>query len=376
MKAITIVPGTPTPRLEDQVEPSIAAPDEIKVRVLRVGICGTDREEVAGGRARAPEGQERLVIGHEMLGQVVEVGQEVTRVKPGDYAVFTVRRECGQCLPCAMTRSDMCRTGGYYERGIWGLDGYQAEYVVDKEAYVVRVPTELESLGVLTEPLSVAEKAIEEAVRLQLYRLPDAPATPNWLFGRRCLVAGLGPIGLLAAMALRLRGAEVYGLDIVDDTSARPQWLVHIGGHYVDGRQIPPDKVDDELGPMDLIFEATGIPGLAFNLLDALAHNGVYVLTGIPGGDRPLEIPGAELIRQLVLDNQVMVGSVNAARDHFQVAVDDLEDAQHRWGDHVTKLITHHYPYTDFAAALCQHPPTEIKSVIEWGAAEHIQEER
>lgn len=366
MKAITLVPGTTTVHLVDRPEPSITAPDEVKVRVLRVGICGTDREEAAGGRACAPEGQQELIIGHEMFGQVVEVGHSVTRVQSGDYAVFTVRRGCGQCLPCAMNRSDMCRTGDYWERGIWGLDGYQTEVVVDKEQYIVRVPPELAAIGVLTEPLSVAEKAIDEAVRLQLARLPDAPATPGWLFGRRCLVAGLGPIGLLAALALRLREAEVYGMDIVDPDTARPQWLAGIGGHYVDGRQVPPDQVDNALGPMDLIFEATGVPALAFNLLDALALDGVYALTGIPGGDRPLQIPGAELIRELVLDNQVMVGSVNAARDHFQMAVDDLAHAHLRWGDHVVRLITQRHPYTDFATALSQHPADEIKAVIEW----------
>ena len=366
MKAIAIVPGTTTLRLVDRPEPAVTKPDEVKVRIARVGICGTDREEVSGGRAAAPEGQRELVIGHEMLGQVVEVGPAVSRVRAGDYAVFTVRRGCGHCLPCSMNRPDMCRTGEYKERGIDGLDGYQTEYVVDEERYTIRVPDRLEAIGVLCEPFSVAEKAIDEAVRLQTIRLPDAPATPDWLHNRRCLVAGLGPVGLLATLALHLRGAEVYGLDIVDANSARPQWLAHIGGQYVDGRQVPADRVDDKLGPMELIFEATGVASLEFNLLDALAPDGVYVLTGIPGGDRPLEIPGANLIRQLVLDNQVMLGSVNAARGHFQMAVDDLASAHQRWGDHLGKLITHRYPHTDYETALGQHPSDEIKTVIEW----------
>ncbi len=369
MKAIALVPGTTTLHLVDRPEPSIAAPDDIKVKILRVGICGTDREEASGGRATAPQGQKELVIGHEMFGRVVEVGQSVSRVEVGDYAVFTVRRGCGHCLPCTMNRPDMCCTGDYKERGIDGLDGYQTEYVVDKEQYVVRVLPELEPLGVLSEPLSVAEKAIDESVLVQTARLPDAPATPDWLHGRRCLVAGLGPIGLLAALALRLRGAEVYGLDIVDEDTARPQWLAHIGGQYIDGRQVPADKVDDTLGPMDLILESTGVASLEFNLLDALATDGVYVLTGIPGGDRPLEVPGAELIRQLVLGNQAMLGSVNAARGHFQMAVDDLADGHLRWGDHMEKLITHRHPYTDFETALTHHPDDEIKTVIEWGEA-------
>lgn len=366
MKAIAIRPGSSQLQLIERPEPDIHAPDQVKVQMLRVGICGTDREEAAGGRAQAPAGQSELVIGHEMLGRVVQVGSAVTRVKPGDFAVFTVRRGCGECIPCLMNRSDMCLTGKYQERGIWGMDGYQTQFVVDQEQYIIRVPDELGRLGVLCEPLSVAEKAIDEVVRLQTARLPDAPVTPNWLFGKRCLVAGLGPIGLLAALALRLRGATVYGLDIVDDSSTRPLWLEKIGGKYIDGRKIPANHVDEQVGTMEFILESTGVASLEFNLLDALAPNGAYVLTGIPGGDRPLQIPGAELIRKLVLGNQLMVGSVNAARDHFQMAIDDLAHAQLAWGDHIEALITHAIPFSEFDAALHQHDANEIKAVIEW----------
>lgn len=111
MKAIAIVPGTTGSRIVDRPEPGITNSDEVKVKIKRVGICGTDREEVSGGRADAPEGQKELVIGHEMFGQVVEIGSSVSRVKVGDFAVFTVRRGCGQCPPCLMGRADMCQTG-------------------------------------------------------------------------------------------------------------------------------------------------------------------------------------------------------------------------------------------------------------------------
>lgn len=356
-------------RLVDRPEPSVAAADEIKLRVLRVGICGTDRDEAAGGRAAAPPGQPDLVIGHEMFGRVVETGKAVTKVKAGDYAVFTVRRGCGKCLPCAMNRSDMCDTGDYVERGIWKRDGYQAEFAVDREQYIVRVADEMAAIGVLAEPMSVAAKAITEAVELQIARLPDAGATPQWLSGRHCLVAGLGPIGLLAAIALRIRGAEVWGLDVVDAGSARPQWLEAIGGHYIDGRQVTTGQVAAHAGLMDLIVEATGIAQIEFNLLDALAVNGAYVLTGIPFGDRPLQLAGSELIRNLVLRNQVMIGSVNAGPGHFQIAVDDLAEAHRRWGEHVEKLITNVHRHEDFAEALSHHAQDEIKVVLEWAQA-------
>jgi len=298
----------------------------------------------------------------------------VTRVKTGDYAVFTVRRGCSECSPCQMGRADMCQTGNYRERGIKGLDGYQTEYAVDKEQQVVLVPAELAPVGVLLEPLSIVEKAIDEAIRLQIVRCPEAATTPDWLFGRRCLVAGIGPVGLLAAMVLVLRGGKVYSLDVVDSNTARPQWLQGVGGEYIDGRKVPAGQVEKTFGAMELIFDATGIPSLEFNLLDALALNGAYVLTGIPGGDRPLQIAGAELVRQLVLDNQVMLGSVNAARGHFQMGVDDLAHAHLRWGAHLERLITHRHSSEQFAEMFGHHESNIIKEVIEWPAAEQRQQ--
>jgi threonine dehydrogenase-like Zn-dependent dehydrogenase len=367
MQAIAITPGTKNLRLIERPEPRVEAPDAVKMAVVRVGICGTDREEARGGRARPPAGQQDLVVGHEMMGRVLEVGRAVTRVKPGDFAVFTVRRGCGKCTPCAMNRSDMCETGEYLERGIWGLDGYQTEQVVDREMYVVRVPPAVASIGVLTEPLTIVEKAIDEAVALQVNRLPDSSTSPNWLYRRKCLVAGLGPVGLLAAMVLRLRGAEVLGLDIVDADSARPKWLTAIGGRYVDGRQVHADRIAAEYGGgVDLIVEAAGIPQVEFDLLQALGVNGVYALTGIPGQGPPLTLPAGAFIRNLVLRNQVMIGSVNAARGHFEQAVQDLEHARERWGDLVDRLITHHHRFDDVGSALQHHGADEIKVVVEW----------
>ncbi len=366
MKALVVIPGSKGVQLVDRPEPVISRPDEIKLRVIRVGICGTDREETNGGRSKSPPGKNGLIIGHEMLGQVVDIGQAVRDVAVGDLALFTVRRGCGHCMPCGMDRFDMCETGDYFERGIWGLDGFEAAFVVDREQYVVPVPRDLEPVGVLTEPTSVVEKAIDEAVRVQTTRLPDAPAMPDWLHGRRCLVAGLGPIGLLGAMALQLRGADVYGLDVVDAASARPQWLHAIGGTYIDARSVPAEKVGESIGPMDLILEAAGSASLDFQLIDALAINGIHVLTGIPGGDRPVQISGADLMRRLVLKNQLLVGSVNAARGHFRMAVDDLHRAELRWPGRLAALITHRHESGTATEAFGDHPPDEIKSVVEW----------
>ena len=370
MKAIAIEPGTTNVALIDVDEPQVNAPDEVKMKVLQVGICGTDREEVSGGRADAPAGADRLIIGHEMFGQVVEVGSAVTKVKAADYGVFMVRRGCGSCKACLAGRSDMCYTGRYTERGIKGANGFQAQYVVDKEQYLVPVPAEMKEVGVLTEPMSVAAKAIDEAQLIQRARLREFDSNENWFEGRKALIAGIGAIGLMAAFALRLRGADVIGMDVVDENSLRPQILKQIGGRYVDGRNVKVTDLDDACGEADFVFEATGIAQLEFQLIDAVATNGIYVATGIPGGERPLTIQGASLMQQLVLKNQLVLGSVNASLHHYQLAVADLNACLQKWPDAIRAVITEKVPYQNFDAALHNHSADEIKVTVQWSEPE------
>jgi len=366
MKAIATIPGSGKTFLTDRHEPQISAPDEIKVRVLQVGICGTDREEAAGGRATAPPGSTELVMGHEMFGQVVEVGPKVTRTRPGDFGLFMVRRGCGKCSACLNNRSDMCYTGEYTERGIKGADGYQAEYVADKEEYFIKVPAHIAAIGVLTEPMSVAAKAIDEAIQIQAARLGGFDDPAGWLKGKRALVAGIGPIGLMAAIALRLRGADVTGMDVVDEKSVRPTVLEAIGGRYLHGDGVTPENLDNLVGPKDFVFEATGIARLQFELIDTIAVNGIYVATGIPAAGRPLSIPGAALMQQLVLKNQVVVGSVNASIYHYRQAVEYLDGGDKNWPEAMSKIITHRYKPEDLDHALHMHGDNEIKVVVDW----------
>lgn len=366
MKVITLVPGSIQISISDRQEPQITSPGQIKIAVLQVGICGTDRDEAAGGRAEAPEGRRLLVTGHEMFGKVVETGAGVTAAAIGEYGLFTVRRGCGECLACLNGRNDLCYTGHYLERGIKGEDGYQAEYVVDDQRWFVPVPAAQKAIGVLTEPMSIASKAIDEALAIQGERLKDIVPSVNWLEGRRALVAGLGPVGLLAAFALRLRGADVIGIDIVDEDSVRPFVLKQAGGRYIDGRKVPTKEFDDLYGEVDFVFEATGIAKLQVQLTDTLGMNGIYVATGIPSGSRPLSINAGDLMRQLVMKNQVILGSVNASIAHYHMAVADLGACEQRWPGLAEKLITKHLPYTQFEQALRQHEPEDIKVVVEW----------
>lgn len=363
MKAIAIIPGQKNAFLTERPEPSVQAPDEIKLKILQVGICGTDREEVEGGRADPPPGSKELVIGHENFGRVIETGSDVKAVKPGDYAMFSVRRDCEPCI-CGH-HNDMCFKGEYTERGIKGRDGYQVEYAVDKERYIIPIPEAIKHIGVLAEPMSVSEKAVNESVRIQSARIPGAKEE-TWLKDKQVLVAGLGPIGLLGAFILRLRGAKVLGLDIVDEHTIRPSVLKEIGGIYVDGRKVNTLDLDDKFGQIDMIFEATGVPKLEFELIDALGINGIYVLTGIPGGERPLTITGAPLIQQMVLKNQLLLGSVNASIEDFKRGIEELTEASEKFGDAIGKVITEYVPVDRFHEAFERHDANEIKTVIEW----------
>lgn len=364
MKAIAITPGIPETQLIEIEEPKVTSPTEVKLKVLEVGICGTDREEVEGGRADAPAHSNHLVIGHEVFGRVIEIGSAVSAVSAGDYAVLTVRRGCGQCDACRHNRSDMCYTGNYKERGIKALQGFETEYLVDDEQFVVKVPGHIKELGVLAEPMSIVQKAVSEAINIQSARLPIAD--DSWIRGKKVLVAGIGAIGLLAVIALRLRGAEVIGIDIVDENSKRPNFLKEMGGTYINSLKFNVTDLDDRLGQLDMILEAAGVAELGFELIDALGINGIYVMTGIPGEGKPVCIPGGDTMTQIVLKNQIILGSVNASKAHFESGIKDLEEAKNRWGSLIDTLITARVNYTDFSKALKMQGQEDIKTVISW----------
>lgn len=367
MKAIVIKPGVPDSDIIEIDEPQLTRETQVKLKVLEVGICGTDREEVLGGRADAPEHAQHLVIGHEMLGQAIETGADVSTVSVGDYAVLTVRRGCGECEACKHNRSDMCYTGNYAERGIKALHGFETEFVVDDEQYLIKVPESARSVGVLAEPMSVVQKAIDEANNIQSARLPlPAHTDTSWVTGKKVLVAGVGAIGLLSVVALRLRGAEVIGVDIVDEDTKRPQLLKQLGGTYINTRQIKIEDLDEKLGQIDMILEAAGVAQLGFELIDVLGINGIYVMTGIPGEGKPVCIPGGDAMSQIVLKNQVILGSVNASAANFEMGIKDLEKAKNKWGDLIDGIITKRIKYTDFADAIDLRSADDIKTVISW----------
>lgn len=358
--------GTKNVRLIDWPDPEIQKNTEIKAKVLLVGICGTDREETSGGRADAPAGEKELVIGHEILAEVVEIGKKVTRVQVGDRVVITVRRGCNACEACQAGRSDYCMTGKYTERGIKGAHGFQSTFIVDDEIYAVKVPPSLGDIAVLAEPMSVVQKAIEETILIQSRRLSWLKDPLAWLRGKTACVAGLGPIGMLASLVLSLKGAHVVGLDRAPPDGIRARLLKTLGGTYIHDKMFDSNTFKKQYPDIQLIVDAAGIAKFDFDLIGLLGINGILVLTGVPGEQPQLSIDGSRLFRQLVLCNQVVVGSVNESIDHFAKGLQDLESASQKWPGMVEQFVTHHFPYTNFQDGFTEHGSDEIKAVIDW----------
>lgn len=366
MKALTLNTETNEFSLQEVNEPVLEGANEVKLRILEVGICGTDREEVKDIRRVPPEAEQQLIIGHEMVGRVVEVGHLVTKVKPGDLAIFTVRRGCGQCPACDLDSYDMCYTGKYTERGIKGRHGFQSEYVVDHEKYLIKVPEELVYSAVLCEPVSVVEKAIDLVSEIQKARLPDWREATRVFQGRRVLIAGVGAIGLLAAMVFILEGAQVWGYDIVDPQSLRARLLEQMGGKYLCAKDVNLQAVHEITKHIDVIFEAAGNTKLNFDLIHVLSENGVYVVTGVTPKNVNVSIDGGTMMENIVLKNQVIVGSVNAHIKHWEKAIRDMDLAKKRWNTIPEAFVTNRFHPEDFKVPFYTRQDNEIKTVIQW----------
>lgn len=366
MRAVAALPDVKTMRLVDHPEPRIDRDSEVLLRMLDVGICGTDREIARFEYGTPPPRSPYLVIGHESLGQVVEVGPAVTRLVPGDLVVTMVRRPCPhpECRSCAVGRQDFCFTGDFTERGIKGRHGFMTERVVDDERFMHVVPPHLRDVGVLVEPLTIAEKGLTQVWDVQ-DRLPwTAAGTPAGSgHGQKAVVLGAGPVGLLGALALLVRGFEtwVYSLEPAADPKAR--WVESVGARYTSSASVPLEALAERVGNVDLVYEATGAAGVAFRALEILGVNGVFVFTGVPGRKGPIEIDANLIMRNLVLENQLVFGTVNAGPDAFQAAVDDLARFHARWPRQLGALITGRYTPETFAELL-SGPPSGIKRVV------------
>ena len=336
MKAIAVIPGKPdTVHLREVPKPRLNGMDNgrgVLVKVLRVGVDGTDKEINAAEYGAAPSGDDFLILGHESFGQVEAVGPNVTELKPGDYVVATVRRP-GSSIYDQIGTNDMTTDDTYYERGINLRHGFLAEYYVDDAEFIVKVPQGLKHVGVLLEPTTVVEKGIAQAYEIQRRLRVWRP--------KRAAVMGAGTIGLLATLVLRLRGLEVTTCGLTPKPYLNSDLIEALGARYECTRELPILEGARKYGPFDLIFEATGASSVVFESMQALGKNGVLVLSSVTGGDRKIEVPADMINLQFVLGNKVMVGTVNANREHFETGVRDMAQAEAEYPGWLGRLLTH-----------------------------------
>jgi len=335
MKAIAVFPGKPNSiHLAELTKPSVSdVPNGrgVLVKVLRVGVDGTDKEINAAEYGAAPEGYDFLVTGHESFGRVEAVGSNVTELRPGDYVVATVRRP-GRSLYDQIGTYDMTTDDTYYERGINLRHGFLAEYYVDDPEYIVKIPQGLKEVAVLLEPTTVVEKGIAQAYEIQRRMKVWHP--------RRAAVMGAGTIGLLATLALRLRGLEVTTFGLTRKPYRNSDLIETIGARYQSTADVQLMEASRKYGPFDIIFEATGYSPVVFDSMQALGKNGVLVLSSVTGGNRKVEVPADKINLEFVLGNKVMVGTVNANREYFEMGVRDMAQAEAEYPGWLGQLLT------------------------------------
>ncbi len=336
MRAIAVFPGKAgSVHLAQLPKPTVnEIPDGrgVLVKVLRVGVDGTDKEINAAEYGAPPSGYDFLVLGHESFGIVEEVGENVSEFVPGDYVVATVRRP-GSSIYDKIGTYDMTTDDTYFEHGINLLHGFLTEYYVDEPEYLVKIPRGLKEVGVILEPTSVIEKGIAQAYEIQRRLRVWHP--------KRAAVLGAGTIGLLATMALRLRGLQVCTFGLTKPPYLNSDLIGEIGGCYHSTQDLTVTESAKDHGPYDIIFEATGYSPLVFEAMNILGKNGVLVLSSVTGGDREIEVPADKINLGFVLGNKVVVGTVNANREYFEMGVKDLSQAELEWPGWLRKLLTH-----------------------------------
>jgi glucose 1-dehydrogenase len=336
MKAIAVIPGKPNSmHLREVPKPKVSdIPNSrgVLVKVLRVGVDGTDKEINAAEYGAAPQGYDYLITGHESFGIVEEVGPNVVELKPGDYVVATVRRP-GHSIYDQIGTYDMTTDDMYFERGINLRHGFLAEYYVDDPEYIVKFPRGLKEVGVLLEPTTVIEKGIAQAYEIQRRLRVWRP--------RKAAVMGAGTIGLLATLALRLRGLEVVTLGRTPKPYLNSELIEALGASYETTIDLPIVESAKKYGPFDIIFEATGASSVVFESMQALGKNGVLVLSSVTGGNKMIEVPADKINLDYVLGNKVTVGTVNANREYFEMGVKDMAHAEAEYRGWLRRLLTH-----------------------------------
>jgi glucose 1-dehydrogenase len=318
MKAVLVDPASPRSITVRELPVPEAKETEVLVRTLSVGVDATDHDVYQGTYGEPPPGEQFLVAGHEAVGRVEAVGAKVKNIAVGDFAVPTVRRTCAGCEPCESDQPDMCRTDNYGERGIKGIHGFMSEFFTETPENLVRIPPELVRYGSLIEPLSIAEKAVSQAFKIQ-ERLAWTPQT--------ALVVGAGPLGLLATVSLAQKGLSTFTLDIVDQDSPKAWVVKQAGAVYINGKETDLSDLPSAYRGPDIILEATGQSQVAFGALNILNSTGVMCFLSVTAGEQEATVCTDCLNDALVLGNKAVFGSVSSNRRHFMQAIDTLAAA-------------------------------------------------
>ena len=349
MRAVTVEPGKPGSLRLEEIAESGPADGTLLARTLAVGICGTDRELISGEYGEAPAGSERLVLGHESLAAVLEAPPG-SGFAAGDLIVGIVRHpDPVPCLNCAAGEWDMCRNGLYTERGIKQAHGFAAERFRTRPGFAVRVDPRLGRCGVLLEPASIVAKAWEH--------VEHVGTRARWE-PRRALITGAGPVGLMAALLAAQRGLEVHVLDRAQG-GPKPELVRSLGATYHTG------ALRDLGFAPDVIIECTGAAQVVLESLTLTMRGGIVCLTGISGGRHRVDLDINCLNRLLVLENDVVLGSVNANRRHYELAAAALAKADPAW---LERVITRRVPVDRWREAY-EKVPGDIKTVLEFGQA-------
>lgn len=315
MQAVALYPNGPELRVIETDRP-IPDDGEVLVRTLAVGIDGSDRRIAAGEiGGDLPEGDDHLIIGHEAVGVIEDAND--TDFEKGEVVAPLVRRPVDDGSRFAKNGElDMAPPGAFYERGIIGMHGYMAEYFTSEAEHLVSVPESRAEYGFFVEPASILEKALDQTFAARS-RFDWQPSS--------AFVLGNGNLGLLALARLET-GDEfdrTYCLGRRDRPDPTIDFIESIGGTYVDSREISISRFPDVHEPADFVFETTGYPKHALEVVHALNCNGVATLQGLPGSST-FEIDGGEFHSELVVNNKALLGVVNSRKPHFKAGAEWL----------------------------------------------------
>jgi threonine dehydrogenase-like Zn-dependent dehydrogenase len=387
VKAIAVLPGKRGPQLIELQEPpkigrGATEVEKVKIKVKAAGISAIDRRIAAGEHFEPPKGATHFVLGHEMVGRVVDVeqaddqftgGNEIHGINIGDLVVPQVRHGCGQCLQCGRGNTDYCLSGLYKEHGIHEFDGFMSEYVMESARYVVKIPADLEDTALLLPSLAIAEKAVSMCINAKHamdhpWPFPDHNYhSEDWGEGKAGIVWGGTDVAVLIACLLVTGGMKTYLIAGNPGEGTLASILKNIGVHYLELQKMDVNSVIKDAGRIDMIFEASGAAQIDFRMMESMGRCCITTFTTTPAIGKTVNIDANALMRQCVVGSQSLVGVASASRQHYERALKRLQTLKEQYGSTLRRIITHVYNFTQYAEAFDEADSEVIKSILTFG---------